>query len=218
MPFIGAILIGQSPRPDLIKPLQAVNRNLQFIESGALDFVTAADIPSQPQGDYLLTTRLRDGTLVEVDEAFLLPLLQQAITNAERQGAQMCLLMCAGPFDALIGQKPLYKPTAMAHNILSMRGVSRIAVLSPNLQQVDPIRTKWRARGYEPVMLVDPGLPDAQLAEWIRQQLHFTPVEYLLLDYVGHPLSKVQAIEHHVGVPVLDFSKLLCDMLKHMTL
>lgn len=218
MPFVGAILIGQSPRPDLVKPLYASNRNVQYIESGALDFVEAHEIPSNPQGDYLLTTRLRDGTLVEVDETFLLPLLQQAVATVERQGARISVLLCAGPFDALVGQQPLYKPTAMVDNILSMRGVKQIAVLSPNQQQVRPIQHKWLARGYNPTVLVDPGIPDAELAVWINEQLHFSTAEYLVLDYVGHPLSKVQALEHGVRIPVLDLGKVVSDMLKHVTL
>ena len=218
MPFVGAILIGQSPRPDLVKPLYASNRNVQYLEVGALDFVEAHDIPSNPQGDYLLTTRLRDGTLVEVDEAFLLPLLQKAVDAAERQGARISVLLCAGPFDALIGQKPLYKPTAMVDNILNLRGVTQIAVLSPNQQQVRPIQHKWMTRGYNPTVLVDPGLPDEELAQWINKQLHFSKAEYLVLDYVGHPLSKVHALEHGVRIPVLDLGKVVSDMLKHVTL
>ena len=148
MPRIGAILIGQSPRPDLVKPLQKVNPHFQYIEAGALDFVDEADIPATPRGDYILTTRLRDGRVVEVDEKFLFPLLQKAIADVERQGVTLSVLLCAGPFEGLGGDKPLYRPTAMASTIMHSRGSQRIAVLSPNETQATAINQKWLNLGF----------------------------------------------------------------------
>jgi hypothetical protein len=172
MPRIGAILIGQSPRPDLVKPLQKVNPHFQYIESGALDFIDEADIPTTPRGDYILTTRLRNGRVVEVDEQFLFPLLQKAIADVERQGASISVLLCAGPFEGLGGEKPLYRPTAMASTIMHSRGSQRIAVLSPNETQAGSINQKWLTLGFSPIVLVDPGLPDVELAHWIKAQLY----------------------------------------------
>lgn len=217
MPRIGAVIIGQTPRPDLVNPLRKANALYQFVEVGALDYVDITAIPSDPRGDYLLTTRLRDGTLVSVEEAFLAPLLQQAISHAEAQGVDGSVLLCAGPFDMLKSQKPLYRPTAMATTMMQVRGYQRIAVLSPNDEQARPIREKWTTRGFSPIMLVDPQLPDAQLGAWIHQQLSFQSPDCLVLDYVGHPLEKVHAIERSISIPVIDLGKIVTDMLKHMT-
>ena len=216
MPRIGAILIGQSPRPDLVKPLVKANPNFQYIESGALDFVDPADIP-EPTSEYILTTRLNDGTLVRVDESYLFPLLKLAVANAERQGAVMSVLLCAGPFDGLTGAQPLYRPTAMVDTILQTRGVNKIAVLSPSREQASAIHQKWLSRGYVPTVFVDPGLPDAELAQWMREQLHYSAAEYLVVDYVGHPIEKIQALERTLPIPVLDLGKVVTDMLRHVT-
>ncbi len=216
MPRIGAILIGQSPRPDLVKPLIKANPNFQYIESGALDFVDPADIP-EPTSEYILTTRLNDGTLVRVDESYLFPLLKLAVANAERQGAVMSVLLCAGPFDELTGAQPLYRPTAMVDTILQTRGVNKIAVLSPSREQASAIHQKWLSRGYVPTVFVDPGLPDAELAQWTREQLHYSTAEYLVVDYVGHPIEKIQALERSLPIPVLDLGKVITDMLRHVT-
>lgn len=217
MPRIGAILIGQSPRPDLVKPLTKANPNFQYIESGALDFVDPADIPA-PTSEYILTTRLADGTLIRVDESYLFPLLEKAIANAERQGALISVLLCAGPFDGLYGAKPLYRPTAMADTILQTRGIKRLALLSPSQEQAGAIHQKWLSRGYVPTVFVDPGLPDAELAVWMREQLHYSSCEYLVVDYVGHPLEKIHALERALPIPVLDLGKVVTDMLRHVTI
>ncbi len=217
MPRIGAILIGQSPRPDLVRPLQKANPHFQYIESGALDFVDEADIPTTPRGDYILTTRLRDGRLVEVDEKFLFPLLQKAVADVERQGVTLSVLLCAGPFEGLRGDKPLYRPTAMASTIMHSRGSNRIAVLSPNETQAAAINQKWLNLGFSPIILVDPGLPDAELAQWIKAQLSFTSVDHLVIDYVGHPIEKALTLEHILNIPVIDLGKIIGDMLRHIT-
>lgn len=217
MPRLGAIIIGQAPRPDLVNPLRKANALYQFIEVGALDMIDAAAIPSNPRGDYLLTTRLRDGSLVSVEEAFLAPLLQKAVAHAEAQGVNASMLLCAGPFDMLKSEKPLYRPTAMATTMMQVRGYQRIAVLSPNEAQARPIREKWIMRGFSPSILIDPQLPDAQIGTWLKQQLAFQTPDCLLLDYVGHPIEKVHAIEQSVTIPVIDLGKIVTDMLKHMS-
>ncbi len=216
MPRIGAILIGQSPRPDLVKPLIKANPNFQYIESGALDFVNPADIP-EPTSAYILTTRLNNGTVVRVDESYLFPLLQKAVANAERQGALMSVLLCAGPFDGLNCAQPLYRPTAMVDTILKTRGITKIAVLSPSQEQANAIHKKWLSRGYVPSVFIDPGLPNQELGVWMREQLHYSSAEYLVVDYVGHPIEKISALENALSIPVLDLGKVITDMLRHVT-
>lgn len=216
MPLIGAIIIGQSPRPDLVDPLRNANLAFQYVESGALDFVAPATIPTFSSSDYLLTTRLRDGSMVHVEEAFLVPFLQKAITCVEKQGVKMSVLLCAGPFDELTSQLPLFRPTAMLTAILQSRGIHRIAVLSPSQTQAMPIHQKWLCRGFQPTVIVDPQLPNHELGAWITQQLAHQTHQCLILDYVGHPRDKVQALEQSMPIPVIDLGEVITDMLRYL--
>ena len=143
------------------------------------------------------------------------PLLQKAIAEVEKQDVNMSVLLCAGPFDMLRSNKPLYRPTAMVSNILEIRGFQRIAVLSPNLTQATPIHRKWLQRGFQPTVLVDPQLPPVELAAWIREQLVYQQNDCLILDYVGHPIEKVQTLEQLLPLPVIDLGKVITDMLRH---
>jgi hypothetical protein len=68
-----------------------------------------------------------------------------------------------------------------------------------------------------PTVFVDPGLPDAELAQWMHEQLHYSAAEYLVVDYVGHPIEKIHALERTLSIPVLDLGKVVTDMLRHVT-
>jgi hypothetical protein len=70
-------------------------------------------------------------------------------------------------------------------------------------------------RGFQPTVLVDPQLPPVELATWIREQLVYQHNDCLILDYVGHPLDKVQTLEQLLPLPVIDLGKVITDMLRH---
>ncbi len=68
---IGLLLIGQTPRPDLTAPLDHLAGAYDLVVRGALDALTASDLKTSDTGTYPLVTRMRDGTVVTVDERFL---------------------------------------------------------------------------------------------------------------------------------------------------
>jgi hypothetical protein len=51
----------------------------------------------------------------------------------------------------------------------------------------------------------------------MREQLHYSAAEYLVVDYVGHPIEKIHALERTLSIPVLDLGKVVTDMLRHVT-
>ena len=65
---IGAITVGQSPRTDVTQEIEGLLGSIELIQRGALDGVTADDITRMaPQpGEYVLVTRLTDGTSVRI--------------------------------------------------------------------------------------------------------------------------------------------------------
>ena len=107
---IGALVIGQSPRPDLVDPLAAMLPQVTIVQRGALDGVAPADLPDPAGAEYPLTTRLRDGRLVTVPESFLLPRLQQQLEMLEADGIMLSILLCAGTFAGLGGRGTLVQP------------------------------------------------------------------------------------------------------------
>lgn len=61
---IGAVTVGQSPRTDITTDADTFfHGQVEILESGALDSYSLEEVQSlsRPEGDYLLTSRMRDG-------------------------------------------------------------------------------------------------------------------------------------------------------------
>jgi protein AroM len=206
---IGLLVIGQSPRPDLTGPVRAALPHATLLEAGALDGLTAQDLPTAQGAAYPLSTRLADGTPVIVPEAFLLPRLQQALERLEAQGCQASLLLCAGTFASLHGTRPLFKPFDLAVSTLRSLGLTSLALFAPFAQQQPAILARWQAVGFHaaawtPPLPTDPSWPawlDAHRADLLDHQA-------IVLDYVGHSPVVRQALQSALPRPVLDIGHL----------
>jgi protein AroM len=197
---VAAVTIGQAPRPDLLAPLLArLPSDLGIFEAGALDDVDTDRLPLPRKGGYPLTTRLRDGTPVTVDEAVLEPLVQAAVGRVEVDGVEAILLLCAGGFDGLISAVPIVRPFDAAVEALRAVPARRIAVVVPVEAQVSPSMAKWRAVDFEVVVV-------AGALEGIDPD-RLGAVDAIVLDYVGHPASDVAALRARTTTPIVDLGE-----------
>lgn len=201
---VGLLTIGQSPRPDLSRPLCLLRPDLHLFEAGALDHLSASDLPTAA-GAYPLKTRLRDGSLVTVDLELLEPLLQRALTRLEEQEVAATMLMCAGTFADLAGARPLLKPFGLVQRMLRCVGIHRIGVLCPYHDQVAAIRSRWLAADFDALVgaaaLTDASAVERLVSDWARGPF---PVECIVLDYVGHDAAQVAMLQQFCSVPVFD--------------
>jgi protein AroM len=215
---LGVLLIGQTPRPDLLAPLERLRGRGGLAVRGALDGVGPAEIPAAPEGSYPLVTRLRDGSLVTVGERFLTPLLQTAIDELEHDGVAAVLLLCAGPFRDLVGTRPLLRPFQLATGVLAALGLRRACVVVPTDDQRAPAREKWASAGVEPIVLSVEGRPaDESLAAWLVERVRELPeVPALVLDYVGYPIGLLRHLQGRLPLPVVDLGHLAAAVAEAM--
>lgn len=213
--YVAALEIGQSPRIDLVQPLQQIlPKDVTLLEVGALDDLTAVSLPDASQATYPLGTRLRDGTAVTVPESFLLPLLQQKLDALEtEQGVMATILLCAGSFAALRGKRPLFKPFDIALATLRSLQFHNLVVITPFAGQVPPIRKRWHTAGFaahvfaHPLNDLDNPEVEFDLQELLLSNNGQQP-DCLLLDYVGHPPELREELSELFGLPVLDLGHL----------
>jgi protein AroM len=200
-PRIGAVTIGQAPRPDLLEPLRKRSGGTaDVIEAGALDGLERHELPArgpsrgdEGRGAYPLTTRLRDGSSVTLDEAALVPLVQRAIERAEAAGAEATLLLCAGGF---------LDVTAVAR--LGAMDARRLIIVVPYPGQAEASRRKWTAAGFEAsIRVADPPTVD--------DDGDVASADAIVLDYVGHPSSVVEALRARAPLPVVDLGEAGAD-------
>lgn len=215
---IGILILGQTPRPDLTTPLDRLGRAYEMVLRGALDELTACDLPEASVGSYPLATRMRDGTRITVDEAFLTPLLQNAIDELEGEEVLASLLLCAGPFQALTSTRPLIRPFQLAAQTLKSLGLSRIGLVVPTDDQRDPAQHQWTEAGFEPVIWSMEARPASLPVEHGLPFLASNQADLsaLVFDYVGYPLDTVRRVQAGVRLPVLDLGHLAVAALEAM--
>jgi len=207
---IGALTIGQSPRPDLVAPLiDWLPKNCQIIQAGALDGLTKASLPPVHDGTYPLTTRMRDGSLVMIEESFLVAKLQQTLDQLEEQGVIVTILLCAGTFSKLKGTRPLVNPFSIGRTVLHSLGLTKIGLIAPIKEQEAPIRQRWLAAGFQPtVWTADLAQQGNQFSQQLNEQIETNHLECIVLDYVGHPTVQVAKLRKTAVIPLIDLGQL----------
>ncbi len=203
---MAAVTIGAAPRPDLTDALRAAIGGVDVIEVGALDDLPLDVSPPAPAGDgYPLVTRRHDGRTLTADEAWLAPLVADAVRRAEIDGATVIVLLCAGGFASVAAAAPLVRPFDVAVARLRTLGANRLGIIVPIGAQVAPSQAKWMAEGFEPTIEV--GAP----RDVIRFDGHGDAgrragrVDAIVLDYVGHAARVVSEAETLASpIPVID--------------
>ena len=105
---VGAITIGQSPRTDVTQDiLPLLGDQVELLQAGGLDGLSREEVKTFQPGpdDYVLISRLQDGSSVVFAERYILPRLQDCIDKLEAQGAEIILFLCTGDFPAVFHSK-----------------------------------------------------------------------------------------------------------------
>ena len=212
-PKIGVLVIGQTPRPDLVAPVKTLLPQCEIVQAGALDALEIEDLPPIA-GDYPLVTRMRSGTIVMVEERFLIPRLQIAVERLARQGVVATILLCAGTFADVQSVIPLIKPFDVGQQTLKQLSISSVGFIAPVVAQERPIRERWERVGIRPnVWTATLDNQDAAFQTQLRQQIAQFDLDAIVLDYVGHPVEQVERLQSAASIPVLDLGQLALKQL-----
>ena len=213
-PIVGIYTIGQTPRPDLVQNLKHLAHTFRFKIRGALDDLNQDQVPVCGPGGYPLETRLRDGTRVVVDAAFLGQRLQEAITKwDDRVSAH--LVLCAGPFPYLRARRMLIQPFDCAVSHFAACGLRSLEVVVPFAAQVTSSVRKWEAAGFSCRAHVLPDRSASRFVErWLPENVGETSADALVIDYVGLPATTLKKAQTEIDIPVFDLGHLAIDALK----
>lgn len=206
---IGVLTIGQSPRPDLVDPLEKLLPGCEILQAGALDDLAPDVLPDTSNAAYPLVTRMRDGKTVMVEEGFLTPKLQRALDRLEAAGVAGTILLCAGTFADLHGTLPLFVPFKIGCAVLGALQMKSIGLITPFVEQEIPIRERWEKFGLRAtVWSADLGVQDDAFHRELTERIRTNKLESIVLDYVGHPLEQVTQLQKSIEIPVFDLGYL----------
>ena len=220
MAKIGMLTIGQSPRDDIIPLLKEIlGPDHEILEAGALDDVSHEEIDEiefRPD-DYLLVSRLRDGTEAKIHKRFILPLLQKRIHELEERGARLTAIMCTGKFPHFESRGLVVTPQAILKGVLEATlKTGRLAVVYPAEEQTHKAEGDFGRDGittYADHLSPYEGKDDLeQLAERLKEQ---NPA-LILLNCFGYSSKVKRKVAERTGKPVIHSSVVVARVLKEL--
>lgn len=217
---IGAVTIGQSPRVDLVPELLSIlGPGIEIKEAGALDGLSKAEIAAfaPKDEDYVLVTRLADGSSVKVAEQYITPRLKDKIQELFEQGIEVVALLCTGEFPEMVGQGLLVLPQPILYNVTEAVAPGlKLGVVSPAVDQIPQSQRRWRQVGTEQVMVAASPYDDPVELEQVAQTLKEQSVELVVLDCMGYTLDMQERVRTITGAPVILARGIFARVLKEL--
>jgi len=209
---LGLVTIGQSPRDDIVlQMLPFLPAGLDIRQVGALDGLTpeqVAELAPGPQ-DYVLHTRLRDGSAVTVGRERITSLVQSCLKQLQGEGANPIVLLCTGEFPGLQSDALLIEPEQLLVNVVRGLRPRRAGVLVPLPSQIEAAAEKWRMLEAEVVFVA--ASPYGEQIEFIRaaEELEGHPLDLVVMDCMGYTLAHRQVVIQATGRPVILASRMV---------
>ncbi|GAK58037.1 AroM family protein [Candidatus Vecturithrix granuli] len=221
-PKIGTITIGQSPRVDVIPEIRPlIGCDVEILEMGALDGLSLEDVQSAytPQaGDYILHTRMRDGTAVTIGKHAILPLMQACVDALTQQQVDLIVLLCTGHFPEFRSSVLLIEPQKITDNlIMALTGTQhKVGILIPLAEQVT--QAKSHLSNATDNVIVVPASPYTSSNEitLAAEQLRQEQVELSVLHCIGYTLAMKQTVKNITGKPVILARSLVAQILREL--
>jgi protein AroM len=217
---LGTVTIGQSPRTDLILEMkEMLGQDVVIIEAGALDGLTLDEVKElYPEpGDYVLITRMADGTAVKIAEKHILPRMQEQITNLVEKGAEVVALVCTGEFPDFDCPRLVVKPQKVLFNAAaSVASGLRLGVFTPDVDQVPQSTKRWTGVGAD--LRVVPASPygSGEAIHEAARALRDWEAQVVVMDCIGYTLAMKQAVKEMTGVPVILARSILSRVLAEL--
>lgn len=218
---IGLITIGQAPRSDVAPIIEKyLEGKAELVQAGVLDGLTAAEVKerySPGPGEYVLTTRMADGSGAVISRERIKPVLQGKVESMEAAGISTILLACTGVFPGLhTATAHLIEPDQIIPPVVqAMLGGRRLGLIGPLPEQEGGMNEKFAADGVQ--------LPFAAASPYTGTEADFRAAaerlrgqaDVIVLDCMGY-------VEQHrqwaasAGVPAVLSNALMGKLIAEM--
>ncbi|MBR5536890.1 MAG: AroM family protein [Clostridia bacterium] len=218
MPVISMLTIGQTPREDIARDLrQLLPAHWELRQYGALDGLTREQAENlcgyDGSGELLVTRMAGDRRQIELSADSIFARLQDCITRAEKEGADLHLMACTGNFPPYIHQKTILYPGVCQREAALAAGLP-VGVLIPNEGQRAQITGWWAECGARRVRMAvaDPFGAEGAVQTAV-EQLKEQGAGLICLDCFGYTLAHKAAAEA-CGLPAVLPREVLCQLAK----
>ena len=219
MAKIGMLTIGQSPREDLLPILKPIlGEGVEVLEAGALDGLTKKDVEAiqVSSDDYILVTRLRDGSEVKVTKRFVVPRMQERLEELEARGVTLTVVMCTGRFPPFKSRGLVVTPSEALRGVVeACLKEGRLAVVYPTQEQTVHAEKEFSRPGVQ--VYADSVSPytEGDVDGLVDRLRGFDP-HLVFLNCFGFPLWLKERIKGELGRPVLHSSSVVARIVKEL--
>jgi protein AroM len=192
---LGVLLIGQSPRPDIVSTLRTfLGPELRIEVRGALDGLPRGEIDTlTPRGsDDTLFTRLPGGEEVIISKKEVTKRAQAHIDHFADRGVDIILMFCTGAFKGLKPRGHMIFPSAILTRVVeALLSKGKLGIFTPLPTQIEQVKSKWVEGQWD--VVVEPLLPiesTLELAPAAKRMANHRP-DLVVMDCMGYtPLMK----------------------------
>jgi protein AroM len=217
---LGLATIGQAPRIDIVPGMvEHLPRGTRVLQAGALDGLDAAMLAAMaPQpGEYVLTSRLTDGSSVTVGRTHVIPLLQAAVHRLEDQGASVLAVLCTGTFPDLASRVLLIEPERLFHAACAgVVGGKRLGSLIPLPAQIPQAEARWRQVGVDAAVVAASPYGPVDVIAAAARELGRAGVAAIALDCFGFTEAMRQIVRQQADCPVIMANTYLARVLAEL--
>lgn len=190
-PKVGILVIGQSPRPLLLREFRrVVPASVQMVLRGALDGMTREELARHAprSADDTLFTTLPDGTDMKISHETVAERAQIKLEEMKREGCRLIVFCCTGEFAGLGSSLPLLFPSRIHTQVAqALAKDRRLGVFVPLPEQEAVTSSRWHACGFSDV-ITQSLLPTGSNAEIERaaSRMAEAAVDLVVYDCMGY--------------------------------
>ena len=220
MTTIGMLTIGQTPRVDLLPTMtEILGDGYEIVEAGALDGMSLEDVRGIEilSDDYVLVSRMRDGTEVKITKRFVVPRVQEKIAELEEKGVRLTVIMCTGAFPQYESKGLVVTPQEILKGVLNgalKRG--RLGVVYPTEEQMPGAQSNFGSEDVETYADTISPYEGAYELKALAERLSSQDLDLILLNCFGFTSELKGYIAEATGVPTIQSNAVVARVLKEL--
>ena len=197
------------------------------MEAGALDGLSLEDVRGIEilPDDYVLVSRMRDGTEVKITKRFVIPLIQEKITELEERMiaklvepfSLLTVVMCTGAFPQYESKGLVVTPQEILKGVLNgALKKGRLGVVYPTEEQMSGAQANFGSDDVQTYADVTSPYEGSEELEALAGRLSAQNLDLILLNCFGFSSDLKKYIAERTGVPTIQSNAVVARVLKEL--